>query len=123
MRAGALAALIVLAGCSPKAAAPAPQPVALDCTQTFEALKARIVAQPGLRPAPEEAGEPYAFYSSEDGAASWLVTKPGAPGHPAILMQQAKAGKLTTTGCPFGDRPGYEQLVAYLDGLKKGRVR
>ena len=46
-----------------------PPAVVLDCSQPFEALTATITAQPGLKPAPEEAGEPYRVYSTADGRA------------------------------------------------------
>lgn len=118
-----LGAAFALAACSPKPAADAAPPLALDCAQPFEAQATAIAAQPGIRPAAEEPGEPYAFYSTESGDASWMVTKPGAPGHPAILMQRAGGGKVVTTGCPYGDKAGYDQLVAYLDGLKAARGR
>jgi hypothetical protein len=96
--------------------------VALDCGQPFEALKARVTGQPGLRAAPPEPGEPIRAYSREDGKASYLITEPGAPGHPAILMQQVGAdGTLRNTGCPYGDQAGYDQLMTYLTGLKAGR--
>jgi hypothetical protein len=110
--------LLALAGCSPKAEAPAPQPAALDCSLPFEALKAKVVGQPHLVPAPKDPNEPYRFYSSEDQRTSYLVTEPGAPGHPAILMQRAVAHDVKTTGCAYGDKAGYQQLLAYLDSLK-----
>ena len=47
----------------------------------------------------------------------------GAPGHPAVLKQEAVQmdGKkaMMTTGCPYGDREGYAQVLAYLQGLSK----
>jgi len=91
---------------------------ALDCAQPFEAQAAKLAAQPHLVPAPHESAEPYRFYSTEDGHASYLITEPGAPGHPAILMQTASGGQVKTTGCPYGSPAGYKQLVAYLDSLK-----
>ena len=33
-------------------------------------------------------------------------------------MQRAAGGDVKTTGCPYGDQKGYEQLQAYLDSLK-----
>jgi hypothetical protein len=119
-RAAALLALLTLAACS-KPAPPPPEPVALDCSRSFEDLKAAIVAQPNLSPAPKDPAEPYRFYSTADGRASWLITEPGAPGHPAIMMQRATGGTVVTTGCPYGDRAGYDQLHAYLDSLKSWR--
>jgi len=117
MWAGAVT-ILALAACSPKAQAPAPQAAALDCSLGFEALKAKVVGQPHLVPAPKDPNEPYRFYSSEDQRTSYLVTEPGAPGHPAIMMQTAARGQVKTTGCAYGDKAGYDQLFAYLDGLK-----
>lgn len=121
--AGALAALAlcppILGACAPKAEAP-PAYLALDCAQPFEAQKAAITAQP-LNAAPGDPAEPYSFYSSPDAKTSYLITEPGAPGHPAIMMQQARGGEVITTGCPYGDKAGYDELHAYLDGLKHWR--
>jgi hypothetical protein len=113
----ALPALLTLGACAKPAEAPATY-LALDCAQPFEAQSAALVAQAQLVPAPEDPAEPYRFYSSADGRTSYLITKTGAPGHPAIMMQQAKGSDVVTTGCPYGDRKGYDQLHAYLDGLK-----
>jgi hypothetical protein len=120
-RASALLLLstLSLCACAPKAKPPAA--VSLDCSQPFDALKAKIVAQPGLKPAPQEPTEPYRAYSTADGHASYFITEPGAPAHPAILMQQVEAGAMKNTGCGYGDKPAYDQLVAYLTGLKAGR--
>jgi hypothetical protein len=114
-----LAPLLLLGACAPKTEAPVVA-VALDCSQPFEALTTRLTAQ-HLTPAPEDPAEPYRFYSTPDGKASYLITKPGAPGHPAIMMQRAVGTDVVTTGCPYGDKAGYEQLHAYLDGLKTWR--
>jgi hypothetical protein len=92
----------------------------LDCAQPFEAQSAKLTAQP-LTPAPKDPAEPYRYYSSPDGRVSYLITEPSAPGHPAIMMQQAKGGDVVTTGCPYGDKAGYDQLHAYLDSLKTWR--
>ena len=109
-----------LAACAPKAAAPAV--VALDCGQSFDAMQAKITAQPGLVAAPEDAAEPYRAWSMADGKASYFITQPGAPAHPAILMQQAgEGGAMKNTGCAWGDKAAYGQLMAYLSGLKAGR--
>jgi hypothetical protein len=107
-----------LCACSPKTEAPTGL-LGLDCTQPFEAQAAALIAQPSMKPAPEDRAEPYKFYSSEDGRTSYLITKPGAPGHPAIMMQRAAGGEVKTTGCPYGDKKSYEQLLAYLEGLKE----
>ena len=108
---------LMLSACE-KPAPAAPAALGLDCSQGFEAQSGRIVAQAGLVPAPKDPAEPYRFYSTADGASSYLITEPGAPGHPAIMMQQAHGHQVVTTGCPYGDRKGYAQLMAYLDGLK-----
>jgi hypothetical protein len=117
-------ALLLLPILSLGACAPKPKPaaaVALDCSQPFAALRAKITAQPGLAPAPQEPTEPYRAYSTADGHASYFITEPGAPAHPAILMQQTAGGAMTNTGCPYGDKAAYDQLMAYLTGLKAGR--
>jgi hypothetical protein len=113
-----LLTLMLAGACAPKPEATAPIAMALDCSQTFEAQAAKITAQPHLVPAPHESAEPYLFYSTEDGRTSYLITEKGAPGHPAIMMQRASGGEVTTTGCPYGDPKGYKQLLAYLDSLK-----
>jgi hypothetical protein len=117
VRAGLLAAATLLTAC---AGAEAPEPAALDldCAQDFAALTARVTGQAGLIPAPQDPAQPYQFYSTPDGRASYLITEPGAPGHPAIMMQKARGGEVVTTGCPYGDRAGYDELLAYLDSLK-----
>ena len=121
MRAPSLLALLLLVGaCAPKPEAPTAAAMPLDCSQSFAALTTQVVAQ-DLVPAPEDPAEPYRFYSTPDGRASYLITKAGAPGHPAVMMQRAVGADVVTTGCPYGDRAGYEQLHAYLDGLKTWR--
>jgi len=121
VRAAALIATLALGACAPKPQTAPPAVIPLDCSQPFEALKARVVAQPNLDPAPPSPAEPYQFYSTPDGKASYLITEPGAPGHPAIMMQKAEGGTIRTTGCPYGDRKGYDELHAYLDSLKSWR--
>jgi hypothetical protein len=108
-----------LSACAPKA--PPAAAVTLDCSQPFEALKAKITAQPGLVAAPQEPTEPYRAYSTLDGHASYFITEAGAPAHLAILMQQASGAAMTNTGCGYGDKAAYDQLAAYLTGLKAGR--
>lgn len=115
-----LTALLALGACSETAEAPVAYK-ALDCAQAFDAQAASLIAQPQLVPAPKDPAEPYRFYSSADGLTSYLITERGAPGHPAIMMQQAKGSDVVTTGCPYGDKAGYDQLHAYLDGLKHWR--
>ena len=110
---------LLAAGAGP-AEAP-PTYAAPDCAQSFASQVAALVAQPQLIPAPKDPAEPYRFYSSADGRTSYLITEPGAPGHPAIMMQQARNADVVTTGCPYGDRAGYDELHAYLDSLKHWR--
>jgi hypothetical protein len=114
----ALLVSLPLCACAPKPEAPAWTPLALDCAQPFEAQAAKIVAQSHLAPPSHAPGEPYTFYSTEDGHTSYLITEKGAPGHPAIMMQRAHGGDVVTTGCPYGSPKGYKQLLAYLDSLK-----
>jgi hypothetical protein len=115
----ALLPLFALAACA-EPAPPAAPPLALDCARPFDQLVAAITAQP-LSKAPGDPAEPYDYYSTPDGKASYLVTRPGAPGHPAVMMQQVRGGDVVTTGCPYGDKLGYDQLHAYLDSLKSWR--
>lgn len=126
MRAGSAAFLlsVSLCACAPKPdAALKAAPLALDCAQPFAAEVARLTAQPHLVAAPQEPGEPYRFYSTDGGAVSYVVTEPGAPGHPAILMQTASGGQMQTTGCPYGDPKGYKRVLAYIEALKTVRPR
>jgi hypothetical protein len=117
VRAWAILALLTLAACSQKAAdAPVPY-LDLDCAKPFDAQVAAITAQPRLVPAGTVGSEPYSYYSAVDGSVSYLVTRPGSPAHPAIMIQRAKGG-VTTTGCAYGDRKAYDELLAYLDSLK-----
>jgi hypothetical protein len=117
------AALALLLAACARPEPPAPQPLALDCTLPYEALAAKVLAQPGLVQAPQEPGEPYRFYRFEGGRAAYVLTDPGAPGHPAILRQEAtrQDGRkvMRNTGCPYGDRKGYDQVMAYLEGLSR----
>lgn len=118
---GGIALLLValpLCACAPKPEAPPAAVAALDCSMSFEALAAKIVALPHLAPPSHAPGEPYTFYSTEDGHTSYLITEMGAPGHPAIMMQTAHGGNVVTSGCPYGSPKGYKQLLAYLDSLK-----
>ncbi len=121
MRGGpaALFACLILAACA-EPETPEAGPLALDCALSFEAQVAAVTAQP-LNKAPGEPAEPYHYYSTPNGKASYLITREGAPGHPAVMMQQVRGDQVLTTGCPYGDKAGYEQLHAYLDGLKTWR--
>ena len=124
MRGGAALSLLMslpICACAQRTETPAPAAFALDCAQRFEVQSARIRAQPHLVTAPHESAEPYSFYSTDDGRGSWLITEPGAPGHPAIMMQRAVGGAVKTAGCRYGSQKGYDQLMAYLDGLKTWR--
>ena len=116
----ALFAVLALAACAPEAD-PEPTYLGLNCDQPFEAQVAALSGQPDLIPAPKAPAEPYLFYSSADGRTSYLITVKGAPGHPAIMMQKAQGGEVITTGCPYGDRKGYDRIMAYLDSLKTWR--
>ena len=113
----ALALLLTLAACSPKAAEPEPVYLDLDCARPFKDQVAAIVAQPHLVPAGTVGAEPYSYYSSADGRTSYLITRPGSPAHPAIMIQRARGG-ITTTGCRYGSQKGYDELLAYLESLK-----
>jgi len=111
---------IIPTACAPKA--PPPAAIALDCSQPFEAQKAKITAQPNLNAAPAEPGEPYRAYSTVDGKASYFITEPGAPAHPTILMQQVgEGGAMKNTGCAYGDKAAFDQLTAYLESLRAGQ--
>ena len=116
----ALFAVLALAACAP-AADPEPTYLGLNCDQPFEAQVAALTTQPDLIPAPKAPAEPYLFYSSADGRTSYLITVTGAPGHPAIMMQKAQGGEVITTGCPYGDRKGYDRIMDYLESLKTWR--
>jgi hypothetical protein len=110
--------LLTLAACSPKSEATSAAPLPLDCKLDFKVQAGRLIAQPNLAPPSHAPGEPYTFYSTNDGHASYLITEPGAPGHPAIMMQMASGGTVKTTGCAYGNKRGYQQLLTYLDSLK-----
>jgi hypothetical protein len=112
-----LALVLFLAACD-KPAPPAAPALGLDCSQDFAGQSQRIVGQAGLVAAPKDPAEPYRFYSSADGKVSYLITEPGAPGHPAILMQTSGNGTEKTTGCPYGDPKGYAQVLAYIESLR-----
>lgn len=110
--------MLALAACAPKGEETATY-LGLDCAQPFAAQVAALVAQPKLDPAPVDPAEPYRFYSSADGRTSYLITQPSAPAHPAIMMQRAGGGTVTTTGCRYGGQKAYDELMAYLDSLKQ----
>ena len=113
----ASALLFTLAACSQKTAEQEPTYLDLDCAKPFDVQVAAIVAQPSLVPAGEVGSEPYSYYSSADGRVSYLITRKGSPAYPAIMIQKARNG-ITTTGCAYGSKKGYAQLLAYLESLK-----
>jgi hypothetical protein len=119
-RPGPLALLLTVGACAPREQAPAALPL-LTCERGFETLAAEIAGSPSLKPAPKEPGEPYRFYSAIEGGTAYVVTEPGAPGHPAILKQEAAGGQVTNSGCPYGDKAGYAQVEAYLRSLRGAR--
>ena len=113
---------IALSACAPPTPAP-PAAVRLDCAQGYDALSKAIGDLPGVVAAPQGPGEPYRVFNAADGSSSYFVTQPGAPGHPAILKQEAtrQDGRLAmrNTGCAYGDQAGYDQLTAYLENLSR----
>lgn len=112
--------VLALGACAPKAEPPPPAPIALDCARGFDALLQAVAAQPGFAEA-DAPGEPYRYINAEDGRTSYVATRPGAPGHPAIVRQAGSAAGQETTGCAFGDKAGYDQLLAYLSSLNAVR--
>lgn len=122
MRAAALVPLIAaLAACTPE---PPPLPrLQLDCSLSYDALSARVMAHPGLVQQRAEPGEPYRFYTVAETGEAFVFTAPGAPGHPAILKQEVvrTAGKsqMRNTGCPYGDKAGFDQVLAYLESMSR----
>ena len=111
-----------LTACAKPQPPPRP-PLVLDCALGFEALSARIAAEPGMKPAVKERGEPFHYFNAEGGQTSYMVTEPGAPGHPAILKQAVTPTGVTNSGCAYGDEKGYAELVAYLEALAKARAK
>jgi len=113
----ALPLALTLAACSQKAAEQDVTYLDLDCAKPFKDQVAAITAQPHLVPAGTVGAEPYSYYSSADGRTSYLITRPGSPAHPAIMIQRAANG-ITTTGCRYGSQKAYDELLAYLESLK-----
>ena len=114
----ALPVLLPLCACSLQEAAQPDPAIGLDCSLPFDVQTAKITAQADLVPAPHDPLEPYRFYSTTHGRVSYLITEPGAPGHPAIAMEVASQGKVDISGCPYGDKKGYAKIMAYLESLK-----
>ena len=119
-----LALALGLTACAP----PAPEPLAafdLDCAQGFEAIGADIRARPGVKLAPDAPGEPYEVFNEETGRASYILTKPAAPAHPAVFIQTAArrdgARVMEHEGCAFGDAAEYDKLLAYWESLAAAR--
>jgi hypothetical protein len=115
-----LALPLILAACAPEPEPPRPR-LALDCSLAYDALAAKILARPDLIPAPQERGEPYRFYNVPGGGEAFVLTQPGAPGHPAVFKQEAvqENGRkaMKNSGCAYGDKAGFEQVMTYLEGL------
>ena len=125
MRALALTLILAApAACAP-AEPPPPQRLQLDCALPYEALSARIMAHPGLVRQPAEKGEPYRFYTVPEAGEAFVFTEPGAPGHPAILKQEvvreAGQARMRNSGCPYGDKAGFDQVLAYLESMSRRR--
>ena len=123
MRALALILLLTASACAPAAIpSPAASSSALDCSKSYAALSAEILAIPGVGPTPRSPGEPYRYYATPNGRLAFVFTETGAPGHPAIVQQVAVrrggAIAMANTGCAYGERAGFDALIAYLDGLK-----
>jgi hypothetical protein len=109
-----------LTACAPKPPPPAPARLAFDCARGYPALAGAIAAEHGLKLAPSP-GEPYGYYNAEDGQVSYVVTRPGAPAHPAVFKQLATPHGTDTIGCAYGDRASYDRFVTYLRDLAKAR--
>ncbi len=124
---GALRPVLLALGLS--ACAPSdPDPVAaygLDCTRGFEAIRAEVIARPSVKPAPASPGEPYEIFNEASGRASYILTRPGAPAHPAVFIQTATRRDGTRVmeheGCALGDRAAYDQLLAYWESVAATR--
>ena len=126
MKAGARllsgALLLSLCACAPKPPPAAPPEFQIDCALGYDALAARIAAVPGIVLA-RTPGEPYHYFNAADGHASYVVTLAGGAGHPAVIQQTAGTDGMIQTGCSYGDKAGYDRLVAYLKSLAGARHR
>ena len=114
-RAFLLAGTLILCACAPTPAPP-PADFRIDCALGYDTLAARIAAIPEVKLA-RTPGEPYHYFTTADGHDSYVVTLPGGAGHPAVIQQSASPQGLVQTGCSYGDRPGYDQLITYLKSL------
>ena len=116
-----------LCGCSaePDPVAPVAGPITLDCGQGFEALARAITERPGIRPAPIEPSEPYLAFTEADSSASYILTRDGAPAHPAILRQvrvsDGQGRRMVHDGCAFGDPAAFEAVKTYWDTVAAAR--
>jgi hypothetical protein len=110
--------LLALAACAPGDQATYQISVhfPLHCDQPFADQVRAIAAMPGGKRA-QASGEPYDYFNAEGGQTSYVVTRPEAPAHPAILIQQVEGGVQKTTGCAYGDRKAFDDLLAYIQGL------
>ena len=122
MRAGALLLAGALTACAPEPPPAPPADFKIDCALGHDALAARIAAIPGVMLA-RTPGEPYHYFNTADGHASYVVTLPGGAGHPAVIQQSASSDGQIQTGCSYGDKPSYDQLDAYLKSLAGARHR
>jgi hypothetical protein len=120
VKAGALLLAGALTACAPKPPPAPPADFRIDCALGYDQLAARIAAIPGVKLA-RTPGEPYHYFNTADGHASYVVTLPGGAGHPAVIQQRASSDGMIQTGCAYGDRPGYDRLVAYLKSLAAAR--
>ena len=119
MRLSALLIGSALAGCSPQVPPP-PAAFKLDCSLGYETLTDKIAALPGIQLA-KTPNEPYHYFNSPEGDASYVVTLKGGAGHPAVIAQYATPKGMQQSGCPYGDQIGYGKLTAYLQILAEKR--
>ena len=115
-----------LSACSPEPEAPSVQgPLALDCDAGFEAIASAVRGRPGIRPAPVDPKEPYLAFTEADSSASYILTAPGAPAHPAVLRQRPVSGpegrRMVHDGCAFGDPEAFAQFKTYWDAIAQAR--
>jgi hypothetical protein len=110
--------VLCLSACAPTVA---PPPVfKLDCRLGYEQLAKQIATLPDIQLA-RAPGEPYHYFNSLDGQTSYVVTLPGGSGHPAVIEQRSTSTGMVDSGCAFGDKSGYDELIAYLESLNGAR--